>query len=72
MNTQLSRTTLIVTGLIGVSLMATFVIGLAKSIADGFAGFEGALPFLLIVAFVLCLAIYNFYEQCIRRRRSDK
>ena len=72
MNTQLSRTTSIVTGLIGVSLMATFVIGLAKSIADGFAGFKGALPFLLIVAFVLCLAICNFYEQCIRKNKRDK
>ena len=52
--------------------MATFVIGLAKSIADGFAGFKGALPFLLIVAFVMCLAIYNFYEQCIRKSNRDK
>ena len=72
MNTQVSRTTAIVTGLIGVSLMATFVIGLAKSIAEGFAGFDGALPFLIIVAFVLCLAIYNFYEQCIRKSNRDR
>lgn len=72
MNTQVSRTTALVTGLIGVSLMATFVIGLAKSIAEGFAGFDGALPFLLIVAFVLCLAIYNFYEQCVRKNKNAK
>ncbi len=72
MNTQLSRKTAIITGLVGVSLMATFVVGLAKSIAEGFAGFDGALPFILIVAFVLCLAIYNFYEQCIRRSKNGK
>ncbi|NND91308.1 MAG: hypothetical protein HKN42_10625 [Granulosicoccus sp.] len=72
MNKQISRTTSIITGVAGVSIMATFVIGLAKSIADGFAGFDGALPFIVIVAFVLSLAIYNFYEQCIRDTKKGE
>jgi hypothetical protein len=69
MQTNNSRTTAIITGLIGTLLMSTFVIGLVKSIAQGFAGFKGALPVIVIVAFVLCLAIYNYYEDCIRPTR---
>lgn len=61
-----SRAITIITGLIGTALLMTFVIGLAKSIAQGFAGFEGALPFIIIVGFVLCLVIYDFFDQCVR------
>ena len=32
----------------------------------------GAVAHLWIVAFVMCLAIYNFYEQCIRKSNRDK
>lgn len=47
-----------------------FIIGLAHSIAIGFAGFKGALPFIIIVAFVLSLMLYDFYDQCIKWRRD--
>jgi len=47
-----------------------FVIGLAQSIAKGFAGFDGALPFIIIVAFVLCLVVYDFYDQCVKNRHK--
>ena len=66
-----SRRVRIITGLIGIALMATFVIGLAHSIATGFAGIKGGLPFAIIVAFVLCLVIYDFYDECVRKRDDE-
>jgi len=65
-----SRTVNIVTGFIGAALLIVFVVGLAHSIATGFAGFDGALPFIVIVGFVLCLVLYDFYDQCIRNHRK--
>lgn len=65
-----SRRVNIVTGFIGAALVTVFVVGLAHSIATGFAGFEGGLPFIIIVGFVLCLVIYDFYDQCIRNHRK--
>ncbi|MEE9322159.1 MAG: hypothetical protein V3U76_17105 [Granulosicoccus sp.] len=66
MNTSLVN---MITGFIGMALMATFVIGLAHSIATDFAGIDGAMPFIIIVGFVLCLMLYDFFDQCIQRRR---
>lgn len=65
-----SRIVNMINGFIGASLLIVFVVGLAQSIAKGFAGFDGALPFIIIVAFVLCLVIYDFYDQCIRNHRK--
>ena len=65
-----SRIVNMVTGFIGSALLVVFVVGLAQSIAKGFAGFDGALPFIIIVGFVLSLVIYDFYDQCIRNRRK--
>ena len=65
-----SRLVNIINGLIGTGLLMVFIIGLAQSIAKGFAGFDGALPFIVIVAFVLSLVIYDFYDQCIRKRKK--
>ena len=45
--------------LIGVLLVAIFLIGLAWSISTGLAGFYKGLPFWVIVIFVLGLLIYN-------------
>ncbi len=56
------------TAAIGVALMATFVIGLAVSISSGFAGVVGGLPFSIIVASVLAMLVYDFYDECVRRR----
>ena len=65
-----SRLVNIITGLLGLVLMMTFVIGLAHSISTGFAGLKGGMPIIIIVAFVVCLAIYDCYDQCFRRRRK--
>ena len=45
--------------LIGILLVATFLIGLAWSISTGLAGFYKGLPFWVIIIFVLCLVIYD-------------
>jgi len=66
MQTKNSKRTNIITGVIGVSLFAIFVIGLVHSVATGFAGFEGALPLILITAFVLILVLYDLWDQAIR------
>lgn len=71
MRTKNSKSINIITAIIGTSLLAVFIIGLAHSIATGFAGFEGALPFILIVAFVLCLVLYDFWDQAIRQRNQN-
>lgn len=58
----------LIAGLIGTGLLVTFVVGLAISISQGFAGFWGGLPFSVIVGFVLSLALYDFWDECIRRK----
>ena len=63
----MSRLTNIITGLIGIGLMATFVLGLSHSISTGFAGFWGGFPFMCIVIFVLALALYNLWEDAVRK-----
>ena len=45
--------------LIGIILVATFLIGLAWSISTGLAGFYKGLPFWVIVIFCLGLLIYD-------------
>jgi len=59
----------IIAGLIGTALLCTFVIGLSHSISTGFAGFWGGLPFAIIVAIVLVLAIYDYWDECLRRKQ---
>ena len=53
---------IIITGLVGFGLFATFIIGLSHSISTGFAGFKGGLPFMVIAIFVILLALYNLWE----------
>lgn len=65
----MSRTTKFLAGLIGTGLVLTFVIGLAHSISIGFAGFWGGLPFWIIAIFVLSLALYDFWDECIRKKK---
>ena len=48
-----------VTIILGASLFALFVIGLAWSISTGLAGFWRGLPFWIIVLFVLFLLVYD-------------
>ncbi len=56
-------------GLIGVSLVAAFVLGLAESISSGAAGFWGGFPFWVICLAVLVLVFYDFWDSCLRRKK---
>ena len=55
-------------GLIGVALIAAFVLGLAESISSGAAGFWGGLPFWVICFSVLVLILYDFWDTCFRKK----
>ena len=67
---MVSRKVNIICGFIGLAILATFTIGLSKSISSGFAGFKGGLPFAIIVGLVLLLALYDFYDSAIRKRKN--
>jgi hypothetical protein len=60
--------TTIVVGLIGTALMMALVLGLSHSISTGFAGFWGGFPFMVIAIFVICLALYDFWEEAIKKK----
>ena len=55
-------------GLIGVSVVAAFVLGLAASISSGAAGFWGGLPFWVICISVLILVFYDYWDTCLRKK----
>ncbi len=65
----MTRMANIITGIIGLGLMFTFILGLSHSISTGFAGFWGGFPFMCIAIFVLALALYNFWEDAIRKKK---
>ncbi|XDB00151.1 hypothetical protein AB1M95_09700 [Sulfitobacter sp. LCG007] len=56
-------------GLIGTLLFLIFVGELSRSISSGFAGFRGGLPFMVIVICVGLMALYDFWDECVRRRK---
>jgi len=67
---MVSRRINIITGFIGVFLVAAFVIGLSHSISTGFAGFLGGLPFAIIVILVLAMVAYEFWDECLRKKND--
>ncbi len=64
----MSRMTNIIAALIGLLIMMGFVLGLSYSISTGFAGFLGGLPFMIISIVVICMALYNFWEDALRKK----
>lgn len=60
----------LILGILGMGLMMTFVIGLSISISRGFAGFWGGLPFTLIITFVIGLALYEFWEETLKKKKD--
>ena len=60
-----------ISGFIGVVLVASFVLGLAESISSGAAGFWGGFPFWVICLSILPLVVYDFWDTCVRKRKSD-
>lgn len=65
-----SRGVKILMGLIGTVVMLVFILGLAHSISTGFAGFWGGLPFWCIAVAVLSMVVYDFWDECIRRKNN--
>ncbi len=57
-----------ISGLIGVVLVTSFVLGLAESISTGAAGFWGGFPFWVICLTVLPLVVYDFWDTCFRKK----
>ena len=57
-----------ISGIIGVILVAGFVLGLAESISSGAAGFWGGFPFWVICLSVLVLVVYDFWDTCLRKK----
>ena len=68
---MLSKATKIIVGLIATMMMITFIVGLAHSISTGFAGFWGGLPFWIISVAVLLMAVYDFFEECVRKKKDN-
>ena len=66
---MISRTAKMIVGLIATAILITFIVGLAHSISTGFAGFWGGLPFWVISVSVLSMAAYNFWEDCVRKKK---
>ena len=65
---MLSYNMRLLTAAIGTALVMIFVFGLAHSIATGFAGFWGGLPFFVIAFIVMSMAAYDFYDETVRRK----
>lgn len=55
-------------GFIGTAMLMTFVGGLSYSISTGFAGFSGGLPFMVIFMLVGGMALYDFVDECVRKK----
>jgi hypothetical protein len=58
----------LITAGISTLLVLVFVFGLAESISSGFAGFWGGLPFWVIASVVMLMALYDFYDENIRKK----
>jgi hypothetical protein len=64
----MSYMTKLIVGFIGTTFLCIFVGGLSQSISSGFAGFVGGAPFMISAIVVCCMAVYDFYEECIRKK----
>ena len=58
----------LIAGFIGTALLCLFIGGLSQSISSGFAGFKGGAPFMIIAIVVCGMAVYDFYDECIRKK----
>ena len=67
---MISKRTKMITAAIGTFFFLIFVLGLAESITAGFAGFKGGIPFWVIALTVMSMALYNFYDEIIRKSKD--
>tara|TARA_R110002051_G_scaffold1008_1_gene4881 strand:- start:12946 stop:13140 length:195 start_codon:yes stop_codon:yes gene_type:complete len=64
----MSKTVKLLVALIGTGLFVTFIAGLSYSISTGFAGFSGGLPFMIIAVVICGAALYDFWDECVRKK----
>ena len=64
----MSYTIKLIMGLIGTGLLVVFVGGLSHSSSSGFAGFWGGVPFMVIAIIVCAMAIYDYWDECVRKK----
>ncbi len=64
----MSYTVKLIVGLTGTAFLIIFIGGLSKSISSGFAGFTGGLPFMIISIVVCGMALYDFWDECVRKK----
>lgn len=64
----MSYITKLIVGLFGTAGLCIFIGGLSQSISTGFAGFVGGAPFMIIAIVVCGMAVYDFYDECIRKK----
>lgn len=67
---MLGRRTTIVVAAISTLLLIGFIVGLAHSISTGFAGFWGGLPFWVIAIMVLAMAVFDFWQEAVKKRQD--
>lgn len=58
----------LIVGFLGTTMLCVFIGGLSQSISSGFAGFYGGLPFMVIAIIVCAMAIYDFWDECVRKK----
>ncbi|MFC6636045.1 hypothetical protein GV827_04550 [Sulfitobacter sp. JBTF-M27] len=58
----------LIVGLIGTLILCVFIGGLSQSISSGFAGFWGGFPFMIIAIIVCGMAVYDFWDECVRKK----
>ena len=59
-----------VSAILGIFIVAVFVLGLAWGISHGFAGFWGGLPFWCIALTVLAMIVYDFWSTLIGPKKK--
>lgn len=64
----MSYTVKLIMGTIGTAMFVIFIAGLSYSISTGFAGVSGGLPFMIIAIVICCAALYDFWDECIRKK----
>ncbi len=64
----MSRNMKLLAGFIGTLTFCLFVGGLSHGISSGFAGFWGGFPFMVIAIVVCAMALYDFWDECVRKK----
>ena len=67
---MISKRTKMTTDVNGTFFLLIFLLGLAGNIVAGFAGFKGGLPFWVIALTVMAMALYDFYDETVRKSKD--